>query len=717
MALERNPAVSRLKTTVYTCPMHPEVEQDHPGSCPLCGMALEPKGGAEDEEDNRELTDLTRRFWVSVAFGLPVVFFAMSEMIGGLHRFLPSPVLSGWIQAASSLPVVAWTGWPLFQRGWASLRNRSLNMFTLIALGVGTAWTYSLVALIFHHAFPEAYRGHSRMVPLYFEAAAVITSLVLLGQVLELRARRRTSLALRALMDQAPKTARRVRDGNEEEISVDQVEVADLLRVRPGEKVPVDGVVMEGQSAIDESMLTGESLPVEKHPGDPVTGATVNGTGSFLMRAERVGANTILSQIVHLVAEAQRSRAPIQRLADRVSAWFIPAVLGSAVLTFTAWAIWGPAPGFLYGLINAIAVLIIACPCALGLATPISIMVAVGRGAQAGVLVKNAAGLELLGRATTLVVDKTGTLTEGKPKVVSLKTTPDVTENELVALAAAVEKSSEHPLARAIVAASEERNLPPKAGQNFVSATGQGVSGTVEGSLIRVGQESWLEKAGLPLSSEWKGDADTRREQGQTVFFVAKDRRVVGSIGIADPIKGSTAGALEELRRLGLKIVMATGDNAKTAAAVARKLAITEVKAGIDPNGKRDLVRTWKQKGERVAMAGDGINDAPALAEADVGLAMSTGTDVAIESAALTLMKGDLQSLVRAVHLSRATMKNIQQNLFFAFFYNALGVPLAAGLLYPIFGWLLSPMIAGAAMSLSSVSVITNALRLNKARL
>jgi len=717
MALERNPmAPPRNKKAIYTCPMHPRIEQDHPGNCPLCGMTLEVKG-ASVEEENGELKDMSRRLWTAAGFALPILVLAMGEMISAFHGILPRPLVSASAQAALSIPVVWWAGWPLFQRGWASVVNRNLNMFSLIALGVGTAWIYSVAALLLRDSFPPIYRVHGGIPPIYFQAAAVITALELLGQVLELRARSRTGLALRALLDQAPKTARRLQDEREEEISADEVKVGDLLRVRPGEKIPVDGAITEGGSTIDESMITGESIPVQKRSGDKVTGATINETGSFVMRAERIGDETTLSQIVDLVAEAQRSRAPIQQLADRVSAWFIPTVLVAAALAFAAWSIWGPEPRFIFGLINAIAVLIIACPCALGLATPISIMVAVGRGAQTGVLVKNAAGLEALGKVTTLVVDKTGTLTEGKPKVVSIKIANGFDESEAITLAASLEAQSEHPLARAVALLIEIRKLPRKKADDFSSVTGQGVSGRIDGTLARVGQEQWLEQSGVAVSAEWKDDASKRRDAGQTVIFVAQDLKLVASFGIADPIKASTAPALAELKRLGIKTVMATGDNPKTAAAISRQLDITEVYAGVDPKGKRELILSLKQRGERVAMAGDGINDAPALAEADVGIAMSTGTDVAIESAKLTLMKGDLQALVRAFHLTRATMRNIKQNLFFAFFYNALGVPLAAGILYPLFGWVLSPMIAGAAMSLSSVSVIANALRLRRARL
>jgi Cu+-exporting ATPase len=586
-------------------------------------------------------------------------------------------------------------------------------MFTLIAIGVGTAWTYSTSALFLRDGFPPAYLRDG-VVPVYFEAAAVIIVLVLLGQVLELRARGRTSLALRALIDQAPQTAWRVRDGREEEIPTDDVQINDILRVRPGGKIPVDGVITEGHSLLDESMITGEPLPVEKHAGDAVTGATLNTTGSFLMRAKRVGMDTLLSQIVQLVAQAQRSRAPIQQLADKASAFFIPAVLAAATLAFVAWAVWGPEPRYLYAMVNAVAVLIIACPCALGLATPISIMVAVGRGAQAGVLVKNAAALENLGKVTTVVVDKTGTLTEGKPKVVTVWSDSQGNEMEILAVAASLENQSEHPLGRAVVKSAGEQRISLRTVTEFQSVTGHGVVGRIDGKIVRIGKDEWLVASGIPFPESWKAEAYRLREQGQTVLLVAADDRMLALIGVADPIKATTPEAIAELHRLGLKVVMATGDNAKTAEFVARKLGIDEVRAGIEPKGKRELVLALKARGERVAMAGDGINDAPALAEADVGIAMGTGTDVAIESAGLTLVKGDLNALIRAIHLSRATMKNIRQNLFFAFFYNALGVPIAAGILYPFFGLLLNPMLAGAAMSLSSVSVISNALRLQR---
>ena len=713
MALERNPAHAKSKATIYTCPMHPEIEQDHPGNCPKCGMALEPKGVPADDDENHELYDMTRRFWIGLVFAAPVLVLAMGEMF--FHGVV-TPETSQWIQLALSTVVVWWAGWPLLVRGWNSVRTWNLNMFTLIAMGVGTAWFYSVAALFLRDEFPPSYLHHGGA-PVYFEAAAVVTVLVLLGQVLELRARSRTGQALKALLAQAPKTARRVREGREEEISADEVEVDDILRVRPGEKIPVDGSIAEGHTSVDESMITGESLPVEKNARDQVTGGTINGTGSFLMRAEHVGADTRLIQIVHLVADAQRSRAPIQGLTDRVSAVFIPVVVGIAMLSFVLWAIFGPEPRFLYALVNAIAVLVIACPCALGLATPISIMVAVGRGAQAGILVKNAAALETLGKVTTVVVDKTGTLTEGKPKLVGVWNGPDGSDDKTIALAASLENQSEHPLARAVTNAAAERDIKLRDVAQFESFPGKGISGKIDGQTLRIGKESWLTECGVDVSPAAMSEAKKLQEQGQTVILIAGGNRIVGLLGVADPIKATTAAAIDELHRLGLRVIMATGDNERTATAVAKQLKIDEIHAGIEPREKSALIRELKIKGGPVAMAGDGVNDAPALAEADVGIAMGTGTDVAIESAGLTLAKGDLQALVRAIHLSRATMKNIRQNLFFAFFYNALGVPIAAGLLYPFFGWLLNPMFAGAAMSLSSVSVITNALRLRRAKL
>jgi Cu+-exporting ATPase len=693
---------------IYTCPMHPQIRQDHPGNCPICGMTLEPMGIPEDQGEDRELVDMSRRFWIGLVLAVPVFVLAMGEM--PLAGVIP-PRISQWIQLVLSTPVVWWAGFPFFARAWSSIRTGNLNMFTLIALGVGTAWTYSVFALLAAGRFPAAYISHG-VAPVYFEAGAVITTLVLLGQVLELRARGRTSFALRALLDQAPKTAHWVRDGREEEVPAGDVQVGDILRVRPGEKVPVDGRITEGSTAIDESMITGESLPVEKHAGDKATGATINGTGSFLMSAKRVGENTVLSQIVHLVAEAQRSRAPIQKLVDRVSAVFIPVVLAAAAVSFAAWAHWGPEPRYLHAMVNAIAVLIIACPCALGLATPISIMVAVGRGAQEGILVKSAAALETLGKVRTIIVDKTGTLTEGRPKVVSIWTGPGGDEGRALASAASLESQSEHPLARSVVVAAEARGLHLQAVDHFESVPGNGVSGRIDGNTVRIGKEGWLAAAGVVIGETWEAQAGRLRDQGQTVILVAVEKGMLALIGVADPVKKGAGEAVQELHRLGVRVVMASGDNARTAGIVAKLAGIDEVHANVDPKGKLALVAAAKSRGATVAMAGDGVNDAPALAEADVGIAMGTGTDVAIESADLILVKGDLGALVRALHLSRATTGNIRQNLFFAFFYNALGVPIAAGLLYPLFGLLLNPMIAGAAMSLSSVSVITNALRL-----
>jgi Cu+-exporting ATPase len=712
MALQRNPAAASKRPVIYTCPMHPQIEQDHPGACPICGMALEPKGIPADEED-RELADMTRRFRVGLLLATPVFVLSMGEMpLAGLI----APRISQWVQLVLSTPVVWWAGWPFFIRGWNSIRTRNLNMFTLIAIGVGTAWTYSVAGLLARGQFPPAYL-HDGVVPAYFEAGAVITVLILLGQVLELKARGRTSAALRALLDQAPTTARRLRDGQEEEIPADEVQVSDNLRVRPGEKVPVDGTISDGRSSLDESMITGEAIPVEKQIGDRVTGGTVNGTGSFVMTADRVGVDTVLSQIVHLVAEAQRSRAPIQQMVDRVSKIFIPAVLAAAVLTFAVWAHWGPEPRYLYAMVNAIAVLIIACPCALGLATPISIVVAVGRGAQKGILIKNASALEALGRINTLVVDKTGTLTEGRPKMMGIWTGPSGEEEETLALIASLENQSEHPLAKAVVKAANDKKIGLREITEFKSIPGSGVEGRIAGKTIRVGKEDWLAAAGVLMSPEWDTEATRLRSLGQTVILAAADNRMAAIIGASDPVKATSAPAIASLHGLGINVVMATGDNAKTAAIVATALGIDEVHARAEPAAKRDLVVSLRAKGRQVAMAGDGVNDAPALAEADVGIAMGNGTDVAIESAGLTLVNGDLQAIVRAIHLSRATTTNIRQNLFFAFFYNALGIPIAAGVLYPFFGILLSPMIAGAAMSLSSVSVISNALRLRNVKL
>jgi heavy metal translocating P-type ATPase len=705
MALE--PAAPLQKKLHYTCPMHPEIVRDEPGACPKCGMALEPVTVAA-EEANPELIDMSRRFWVGAILTIPLLALAM----GGFFQ-----ELGQWLQLALATPVVLWAGWPFFERGWKSIANRSLNMFTLIAIGVGAAYAYSVVATLAPGFFPEAFRGPAGEVGVYFEVAAVIVVLVLLGQVLELRARERTGGALRALLDLAPQTARRLtRDGGEEEVPLDRVQAGDRLRVRPGAKVPVDGEVLEGASAVDESMVTGESMPVKKASGDKVIGGTVNGTGGFVMRAERVGADTMLAQIVHMVAEAQRSRAPIQRLADRVSGYFVPAVVAIALAAFAAWALFGPAPAMAHALVAAVAVLIIACPCALGLATPMSIQVGVGRGAQAGVLIKNAEALERLEKVDTLVIDKTGTLTEGKPRVVSLECAQDVQENELLRFAAALERSSEHPLAAAIVAAARERNLPLREAADFDAPTGMGVTGIVQDRRVAIGNRRLMEKLNVPLQGLVER-AQALRAEGQTVMFAAIDGRVAGLIGVADPIKETTPQAIRDLRTDGLRIVMLTGDNPTTAQAVARRLGIDEVHAEVMPQDKGSIVKRLKAQGRIVAMAGDGVNDAPALAEADVGIAMGTGTDVAIQSAGVTLVKGDLSGIVRARHLSRSVMRNIRQNLFLAFVYNSLGVPVAAGVLYPFVGLLLSPIIAAAAMSLSSLSVVGNALRLRAARI
>jgi P-type Cu+ transporter len=703
-------------TRTYTCPMHPEVRQVGPGSCPKCGMALEPVETVAEEGPSPELVDMTRRLRVGLALTLPVFALATAEMAAPDLAAGLSPSTRLWTQLLLSAPVVLWGGWPFFVRGWQSIVTRSLNMFTLIALGTGTAFAYSVFAMFFPDALPHGMR-HDGVPPVYFEAAAVITTLVLLGQVLELRARSATSGAIRALLGLAPKTARRLpADGSEEDVPLGHVQPGDRLRVRPGERVPVDGVVLEGASAVDESMVTGEPIPVEKGPGARVTGGTVNGTGGFVMRAERVGAETLLAQIVRMVAEAQRSRAPIQRLADLVSAWFVPAVVAVAVVTALAWALYGPEPRLAYALVNAVAVLIIACPCALGLATPMSIMVGTGRGAQAGVLIKNAEALETLEKVDTLVVDKTGTLTEGKPRVVSVLAAADVTETEVVALAAGLERGSEHPLAAAILAGAAERNVGPRDLAEFRSLTGRGVTGVAGGRRVALGNARLLQELGVepgPLV----GRAEALRAEGQTVMFLVAGDAVAGILGVADPIKPSTREAIRLLQAEGLRVVMLTGDSHVTAQAVARVLRLDDVIAEVLPEQKVEVVRRLHAEGRVVAMAGDGVNDAPALAQADVGIAMGTGTDVAIESAGMTLVKGDLRGIVRARRLSRATMRNIRENLVWAFIYNVLGVPVAAGVLYPVFGLLLSPMIASAAMSLSSVSVIANALRLRRAEL
>ena len=703
----------------YTCPMHPEIVRDKPGSCPICGMALEPRFITLAEDDNTELKDMTRRFWVSLVLTVPVLVLAMSDLIPGqpIQHALSMTVIN-WVQFLLATPVVLWGGWPFFARGWASIVNRSLNMFTLIAIGTGTAYLYSVIALFFPHLFPASFRGHGGEVALYFEAAAVITTLVLLGQVLELRARSQTSSAIKMLLNLAPKNARVIReDGSEEDIPLEQVQVGDKLRVRPGEKVPVDGLVVEGKTSIDESMVTGEPIPVEKTPGSKVTGGTVNATGSLIMRAERVGSDTLLAQIVRLVGEAQRTRAPIQRLADVVSSYFVPAVVLIAIITFVVWSIVGPEPRLAYALVNAVAVLIIACPCALGLATPMSIMVGTGRGATAGVLIKNAEALEIMEKVNTLVVDKTGTLTEGKPRLFSVISVGTLNEDELLSLAASLEKSSEHPLAAAIVAGANEKKLEMFDVQEFDSVTGKGVVGQVKGSSVALGNRALMQELSIPIDPQIEAQADGLRQEGQTVMFIAVDRKLSGTIGVADPIKESSREAIKLLHEDGIEVVMLTGDNKTTAQAVARQLGLDKVIAEVLPEQKSEVVKKLQAEGKMVAMAGDGVNDAPALAQAHVGIAMGTGTDVAIESAGVTLVKGDMRGIARTRRLSRATMRNIRQNLFFAFIYNVLGVPVAAGVLYPIFGLLLSPMIASAAMTFSSVTVIANALRLRSVEL
>lgn len=702
--------------TIYTCPMHPEIRQVGPGSCPICGMALEPVLVSLDAGPNEELIDMTRRFWIGLVLTLPVFVLEMGGHLLGLDHLI-SQRTSNWIQMLLATPVVLWAGWPFFQRGWQSLVNRRLNMFTLIAMGTGAAWVYSMVATLAPGIFPDQFRQADGSVAVYFEAAAVITVLVLLGQVLELRARESTSGAIRALLDLAPKTARIIRDdGTEEEVQLDTVQVGDRLRVRPGEKVPVDGEVLEGRSAVDKSMVTGESMPVTKEAGATAIGGTMNQSGALVIEAKKVGRDTMLSQIVQLVAEAQRSRAPIQRLADQVSGWFVPAVIVVAVVAFVAWSIWGPEPRFSFGLIAAVSVLIIACPCALGLATPMSIMVGVGRGAQAGVLIKNAEALEHMEKIDTIIVDKTGTLTEGRPAVTAIVSAPGFTEEEALRLAASVERASEHPLAIAIVRAAGERGIAMSPVVDFDSPTGKGAYGTVEGKRVPLGNAKFLAEQGVdvaPLAEE----ADRLREDGATVIFMGVDGQVAAIFAIADPVKPSTPEALAALKAQGIRVVMLTGDNWTTAKAVARQLGIDEVEAEVLPDQKSAVVQRHKAAGEVVAMAGDGVNDAPALAAADVGIAMGTGTDVAMESAGVTLLKGDLTGIVRARKLSEAVMGNIRQNLFFAFIYNALGVPVAAGVLYPFFGILLSPIIAAAAMALSSVSVIANSLRLRGMKL
>ncbi len=714
---DERPAPIVAPGTQYTCPMHPEIIRDEPGSCPICGMALEPMGVSLDDGPNPELADFTRRFRFGAVLTVPLLGIVMGDLLPGVHfaEWIGSPWY-GALQFVLGTPVILWSGKPFFERGWASVVTRNLNMFTLIALGTGAAFIYSTVAAFVPGIFPDDFRGPSGGVEMYFEAAAVIIVLVLLGQVMELRAREQTSGALRALLDLAPKTARRIRDdGSDEEVSLDAIVPDDRLRVRPGEKVPVDGTVVEGRSSIDESMVTGESIPVEKAPDDTVIGATLNGTGGLVIRADRVGADTMLSRIVQMVAEAQRSRAPIQRLADAVAGYFVPVVVVIAIVAFIVWAIWGPPPAMAFALISAVSVLIIACPCALGLATPMSIMVGTGRGAQAGVLIKNAEALEKFEKVDTLVVDKTGTLTEGKPRLTSIETASGTANDDLLLLAASLERGSEHPLAAAIVDAALDADLDLVEPTRFEAVTGKGVAGEVDGQKVLLGNARMLEHAGIDPGN-WTDHADELRREGETVMLVAVDGAIAGIIGVADPVKQSTPEALRLLREEGIRVVMLTGDNRTTAEAVARRLGIEDVEADVLPEEKAAVVKKYQSEGRIVAMAGDGVNDAPALASADVGIAMGTGTDVAIESAGITLIKGDLMGAVRARRLSRATMRNIRQNLFFAFFYNALGVPIAAGVLFPFLGILLSPMFAAAAMSLSSVSVVGNALRLKKVR-
>ena len=703
---------------LYTCPMHPQIRQYGPGSCPICGMALEPLTLTAEAPENPELIDMTRRFWVGLVLALPVFLLEMGAHVSALdvHRWI-APTTVSWIEFALATPVVLWAGFPFFVRAWASVVHRSLNMFSLIALGTGTAYLYSVVATFAPGIFPLGFREMGGVVPVYFEAAAVITVLVLLGQVLELRAREQTGGAIRALLNLAPKTARRVNDnGIDDEVSLESVQIGDRLRVRPGDAIPVDGRVLEGTSAVDESMVTGESMPTTKTVGDTLIGGTVNGTGALVMQTDRVGSETMLSRIVAMVAEAQRSRAPIQRLADTVAGYFVPAVLAVAAIAFVVWSIWGPAPSLAYALIAAVSVIIIACPCALGLATPMSIGVGVGKGAGVGVLIKSAEALERMERVNTLVVDKTGTLTEGRPSVTSVLVAVGTSETEILALAASLERSSEHPLAAAVVAAARTRGMTLSDTTNFVSLTGKGVTGTVSGRAVALGNQKLMDDLGIAFGTLGT-DAERLRADGSTALFVAVDAKAAAVIAVGDPIKATTIAALDALRADGIQIAMLTGDNATTARAVATKLGITDVHADVLPEDKLRIVRELKAKGRVVAMAGDGVNDAPALAEADVGIAMGTGTDVAIQSAGITLVKGDLAGIVRARSLSHKTMRNIRENLIFAFAYNIIGIPLAAGVLYPVFGLLLSPLIAALAMSFSSVSVIANALRLRGAKL
>src|SRR4051794_5569732 len=716
LAKEKAPEPEMPAGTIYTCPMHPQIRQVGPGSCPICGMALEPEVASLETGPNPELADMTRRFWIGGALALPAVVLEMGGHLADPHNWIDA-TLSNWIQLVFATPVVLWAGWPFFVPGWPSLLTRNLNMFTLIEIGTGVAYVYSLIGTTAPQIFPATFRGHEGAVAVYFEAAAVITVLVLLGQVLELRAREATSGAIKALLELAPKTARRIGDdGADHEVQIDTLAVGDRLRVRPGEKVPVDGVILEGRSSLDESLVTGESMPVTKETGAKVIAGTLNQSGSFIMRAEKVGRETLLSQIVQMVADAQRSRAPIQRLADQVAGWFVPAVIAVAVIAFAAWAWFGPEPRLAFGLVAAVSVLIIACPCALGLATPMSIMVGVGRGAQAGVLIKNAEALERMEKIDTLVVDKTGTLTEGKPTVVSIVPTAGFDENEILRLAASVERASEHPLADAIVRSAKERNLDLSKVDEFDSPTGKGAAGKVDGKSILLGNSKFLASLGVETEA-LNADGERMRADGATVINIAVDGKLAGLFAIADPVKQSTPAALKALAEEGVKVIMLTGDNQTTANAVARALGITDVEADVLPDQKSAVVAKLQKAGRVVAMAGDGVNDAPALAAAEVGIAMGTGTDVAMESAGMTLLKGDLGGIVRARKLSQATMSNIRQNLFFAFIYNAAGIPVAAGILYPAFGLLLSPIIAAAAMALSSVSVVGNALRLRITRL
>ena len=716
MALEPVDLSATTDRIEYTCPMHPQIVRDRPGSCPICGMALEPRNVAADSA-NPELVSMTRRFWIGVALTLPLLAVMVSDVLPGhpLQGLLPGQLL-GWIELALATPVVLWAGWPFFERGWASIVHRSPNMFTLIAIGTGAAYLYSVVAVIAPGIFPSTFRDMSGNLGLYFEAAAVITVLVLLGQVLELKARSQTSSAIKALLGLAPKTARRIsEDGKEADVALSEIQVGDRIRVRPGEKVPTDGIVIEGRSSVDESMVSGEPIPVEKTEGAKVVGGTINGIGSFVMKAERVGADTLLAQIVKMVSEAQRTRAPIQRLADTVASYFVPAVLAASVITFTVWAIFGPPPHYAHALVNAVAVLIVACPCALGLATPMAIMVGTGHGARAGILIRNAEALERFGKVDTLIIDKTGTLTEGKPKLSSVVPLPGITEGDLLRFVASLERSSEHPLAAATVKGAEDRSLSLMDVGDFTSITGKGVTGTISGKQIAVGNNELFRQLSIDTSPLWER-GESLRTEGQTVMLVAVDGKAAGLVSVSDPIKDSTPEVIRELKAAGLKIIMVTGDNVTTARAVAHRLGI-EFEADVLPDKKAEVVKANQQKGAIVAMAGDGVNDAPALAQADVGVAMGTGTDVAMEAGGITLLKGDLRGILRARHLSLATMRNIRQNLFFAFFYNAVGVPLAAGVLFPSFGLLLNPMIAAAAMSFSSVSVIANALRLRGVKL